>query len=75
MSYNGWSNRETWLVNLWFSPESRDDVEMARETLTEEYDSLSPVMKDFCGVDDVNWDELLSHFDEDEDEDEDDEHA
>ena len=33
--YNGWTNRETWLVNVWFNPESRTDVELAREALEE----------------------------------------
>jgi hypothetical protein len=39
-TYNGWTNRETWLVNVWFSPESRADVEYARETLDEQYDNI-----------------------------------
>ncbi len=28
MSYNGWTNRETWLVNLWFNPESIEDLDI-----------------------------------------------
>jgi hypothetical protein len=30
--YNGWTNRATWLINVWFEPESREQVQMARET-------------------------------------------
>jgi hypothetical protein len=32
-TYNGWTNRETWLVNVWFNPESREDVASALEQL------------------------------------------
>lgn len=59
MSYNGWSNRETWLVNVWFSPETKQDVENARLTLEEEVDGMQPgVLKDMIALDNVNWREL-----------------
>ncbi len=64
MSYNGWTNRETWLVNVWFNPESRDDVESARAYLEEEYDKLPDVLKDFVNLDAINWEELLGAFEE-----------
>lgn len=64
--YNGWSNRETWLVNVWFNPESREDVEAARYTLEEAVDSLPDFLRDFVSVDAVDWDELLAHFEEEE---------
>ncbi len=35
MAYNGWTNRETWLINVWFNPESSADVDAAKETLEE----------------------------------------
>lgn len=65
-TYNGWSNRETWLVNIWFNPESKNDVKMARETLEEAYDNLPDFLKDFCYVDSVNWDELMACFEDEE---------
>lgn len=64
MSYNGWSNRETWLVNLWYNPETRDDVEAAKDDLEEQYESLSPVMRDFCGISKVDWNELLEYMED-----------
>lgn len=65
MSYNGWSNRETWLVNVWFNPESREDVESARYMLEEQYDEMPDgVLKDMLSLDRVNWDELLEHFED-----------
>ena len=66
--YNGWTNRATWLVNVWFNPESKDDVQMARETLEDAIDQLPDFLKDFVDTD-INWDELENHFDENEDED------
>jgi hypothetical protein len=65
MSYNGWTNRETWLVNVWYNPESREDVEAARYTLEEQYDSIPDgPLKDMVNLDAVNWEELLEHFEE-----------
>ena len=66
--YNGWTNRATWLVNVWFNPESKEDVQFAREQLEEAIDQLPDFLKDFVDTD-INWGELESHF-EDEDEEE-----
>lgn len=63
MSYNGWSNRATWLVNVWFNPESRSDVEAIREQFEGAIDNLPDWMRDFVDQD-VNWDELCEHFEE-----------
>ena len=70
--YNGWANHSTWLVNVWFNPESRADVEMARDALEEQYHSMPDgPLKDMVALSEVDWDELLDHFEEDEDQDED----
>lgn len=67
MSYNGWTNRETWLVNVWFNPESREDVEFARSYLEEQYDAMPDgALKDMLDLDAVNWEELLEHFEDEE---------
>lgn len=66
--YNGWSNRETWLVNVWFNPESREDVAMAKDTLEAEVERLPDFLRDFVTVDQVDWEELASHFAEEEEE-------
>jgi len=68
-TYNGWTNRATWLVNVWFNPESKEDVEVARATLEEAIDSCPDFLRDFID-DDINWEELESHFDDDEEEEE-----
>lgn len=64
MSYNGWSNRETWLVNVWFNPESRDDVQAAKDAIESSYDELPDFMRDFVSIDLIDWDELNEHFDD-----------
>ena len=64
-TYNGWTNRATWLVNIWFNPESKDDVYMAQATLEEAIDDLPDFLRDFVDTD-INWDELLEHFNDDE---------
>lgn len=63
MSYNGWSNRETWLISVWFNPESVEDVEMAQATIEEDYDNLPDYMKDFVDIQAIDWEELKESMD------------
>jgi hypothetical protein len=67
-TYNGWTNRATWLVNVWFNPESQDDVESARMAIEEAEDALPDYMRDFLCTDEINWDELLEQFNEENEE-------
>ena len=63
--YNGWTNRATWLVNVWGNPESREDVESLRAMIEEQYDEMpNGILKDMLDISDINWDELLGHFEE-----------
>jgi len=67
--YNGWTNRATWLVNVWGNPESRADLDMLKADLEEQYDALpNGIIKDMLNMDAINWEELAEHFDEEEDE-------
>ena len=34
---NGWRNRATWLVNLWYNPETKEDIEYLEETLEDDF--------------------------------------
>ncbi len=63
-TYNGWTNRATWLVNVWFNPETREDVESARYAIVEAEESIPDFMRDFLCTSEINWDELLEHFEE-----------
>lgn len=66
-TYNGWTNRETWLVNVWGNPESKQDVQDLRAMLEEQYDGLPDgILKDMVDLQAINWDELESHFEEEE---------
>lgn len=64
MSYNGWTNRETWLINAWFNPESRSDVEVAKEQMESDIEALPGYLKDMIDVDCINWEELKDHCEE-----------
>jgi hypothetical protein len=63
-TYNGWTNRATWLVNVWFNPESIADVDAAKEAIEEATDAMPDFMRDFLCTDKINWDELSEHFEE-----------
>lgn len=66
-TYNGWTNRATWLVNVWGNPESKQDVQDIRAMLEEQYDGLpSGILKDMIDLQSINWSELESHFEEEE---------
>ena len=63
-TYNGWTNRATWLVNVWFEPQSIADVDAAKEAIEEAADAMPDYMRDFLCTDEINWDELSEHFEE-----------
>lgn len=64
-SYNGWKNRATWLINIWFEPQSKNDVYSAKEFFESEIDRIPDFLKDFVDQD-IDWDELLNHLEEEE---------
>ena len=62
MSYNGWTNRETWLVNLWHNPESIEDVDYIKDTLEEEYNQFEGFWGDMVSFTTIDWTNLKQHF-------------
>ena len=62
--FNGWTNRETWLVNLWFSDnwETPEDVRGSREFIEDTITELPNWIQDFIYQGAINWDELEKSF-------------
>ena len=67
--YNGWTNRETWLVGLWYNPESIAEVNYLEEWLPEEFDRMvkahygdghgaNSIFHDMIDFHAINWNEL-----------------
>jgi len=57
-SFNGWSNRETWLINLWYAPEDISDIDLIKEDFEEQVYQLPAMIQDFIYIESINWDEL-----------------
>tara|TARA_R100001198_G_C5138393_1_gene153357 strand:+ start:175 stop:417 length:243 start_codon:yes stop_codon:yes gene_type:complete len=80
MSYNGWSNKETWLVNLWvgdFLTMDQEDgitidaayIEQVVEDRIEESGSrVNGFVGDIlnCALCEIDYHELASHYEEEE---------
>lgn len=77
MSFNGWTNKETWLVNLWLGDTlamdqeeginvTADYIESLVDELVEQESIQNGFIRDllthsYCGV---NYQELASHYEE-----------
>ena len=74
MTYNGWTNRETWLVNLWYNPEYKRTIDYLEETLQDEFNDMleaqfgtsSHIYADMIDFHAINWDELREHLSDEE---------
>lgn len=68
--YNGWTNRETWLVNLWFDPVSKSDINYLEETLESDFYELigtsASIYADMIDFNVINWDELRDYYEDEE---------
>ena len=70
---NGWKNRETWLVNLWFGDmfamDQDDGIEITAEyienVVTEYVDSIVPAssfIADMMDMRAIDYDALAAHY-------------
>jgi hypothetical protein len=76
MEYNGWTNYETWVVNLWmedggehmfYEPEGMSKTELAealKEYHEEEMPEVTGVFADLlrASLGEVNWHEIAGHL-------------
>ena len=68
--YNGWTNRNTWLINLHFGDvireELQEDASNTSETISNfildvlqyQEDNAHPVIRDFIDLSGINWQEI-----------------
>ena len=71
MTYNGWRNRETWLVNIWFNPVTKTDIDWIEEHLEDQYytsEALQGFWNDMIDFNAIDWDELRKAMEEEEEE-------
>tara|TARA_A100001201_G_C3943837_1_gene157404 strand:- start:107 stop:325 length:219 start_codon:yes stop_codon:yes gene_type:complete len=71
MSYNGWRNRETWLVNIWFNPVTKSDIDWIQEHLEDQYytsEALQGFWNDMIHFNAIDWDELREAMEDEEEE-------
>jgi len=72
--YNGWTNRNTWLINLHFGGlldgYKEDDIEITADFIKEiwlehfelETKHLDVVVMDFLDFEGINWEEIAEHY-------------
>lgn len=68
-TYNGWSNRETWLINLWYNPERKSDLDWIKDDFEQKVEALEPMLQDFIYDSSIDWEELEECLEEEEEED------
>ena len=63
--YSGWTNRATWLIRIWYEPQDEAELDYIESAINEQYDSMPEgALKDMCGIDEINWDELRESIEE-----------
>ena len=69
MTYNGWRNRETWLVNVWYEPMTKSDIDYLEQHLEDEYyEKLNGFWKDMIDFNCIDWESLREAQEDDEEE-------
>ena len=82
MSYNGWSNKETWLVNLWlgdmFTMDQEEGIEITADYIEEIVDEMASALLDGpdangfmtdlvnCALGEIDYHEIAEHYKQEE---------
>jgi len=73
--YNGWTNKETWLVNLWLGANLEVDQESSIQITADYIEELVEFLLEYdimqhgfvrdllnCALGEVNYDEIAAHY-------------
>ena len=68
-TYTGWTNRETWLINLHFEPKNLNELRWIKGDLEDsiyriEHLPYGRFFSDFIDLGKINWYELEQHVEE-----------
>lgn len=57
--YNGWTNRETWLVNLHFNPSSKDGLKAIKIEIDDIEENIENLfLRDYVDFSRIDWYDL-----------------